>query len=78
MRRRHFLQTLAGGTALGGVVFSPRLRAAESALNPFAHQSLKITQVEPMMIKGARGYLAWNLVKVQTDAGLVGIGEGFA
>jgi len=41
-----------------------------------SHQ-LKITNVIPVTIQAARGYPAWIVVKVETDGGLEGIGEGF-
>ena len=39
---------------------------------------MKITAVEPFLIRGARGYTAWTLVRVRTDEGIEGIGEGFS
>ncbi|MEM7131626.1 MAG: mandelate racemase/muconate lactonizing enzyme family protein [Chloroflexota bacterium] len=38
---------------------------------------IKITNVETIPIKGTRGYPAWVLVRIQTDQGIEGMGEGF-
>lgn len=40
--------------------------------------SITVTEVEPITIKGARNYRGWNLVRLTTDRGIRGIGEGFA
>lgn len=40
--------------------------------------SVKITAVEPLTITGTRSYVMWTLVRVRTDQGLEGIGEGFS
>jgi len=39
---------------------------------------VKIAAVEPLLIKGTRGYSAWTLVRVRTGEGIGGIGEGFS
>jgi len=39
---------------------------------------VKVAAVEPFLIEGTRGYTAWTLVRVRTDNGLEGIGEGFS
>lgn len=39
---------------------------------------IKVTSVEPFMIKGARRYNAWNMVRIRTEQGVEGVGEGFA
>ena len=38
----------------------------------------RIRTVEPILIRRARNYHAWNLVRIHADDGLVGIGEGFS
>lgn len=50
-------------------------RVAESRM-PDAQ--IKITGVEPILLKATRGYKEWSLVRLRTDQGLQGIGEGFA
>jgi galactonate dehydratase len=39
---------------------------------------MKIASVEPFTIEGTRSYTEWNLVRVRTDDGIEGIGEGFS
>jgi len=39
---------------------------------------VKITQVEPLPIRGARNYEVWVLVQVRTDTGIDGLGECFS
>jgi len=39
--------------------------------------SIKINSVETVTIEGARSYPAWVIVRMQTDQGIEGIGEGF-
>lgn len=39
--------------------------------------AIKIKRVETVTIKGARSYPAWVIVRMQTDQGIEGIGEGF-
>ena len=80
MRRRTFLETLVTGTAAAGsaTLFPRSIAAAEHRVQTSAPIGMKITAVEPIMIQGARGYHAWNLVKVKSDQGIEGIGEGFA
>jgi L-alanine-DL-glutamate epimerase-like enolase superfamily enzyme len=59
--RRRFLQT-AGG-ALAAAPLYAQLR-----------RKIKITDVKCMIVRGTWN---WNLIKVETDAGLYGIGEGY-
>ena len=60
--RRHFLQL----SALAAAPYS-RLAAA-------LRRKVKITDVKCMIV---RGTWDWNLVKIETDAGLYGIGEAY-
>ena len=39
--------------------------------------TLKITDVIPITVHAVRNYPAWVIVKIQTDQGVEGIGEGF-
>src|ERR1700740_3354862 len=65
MNRRQFLQTASAGFLFTG---------------PFQHlasaqrKKVKITDVKCMIV---RGTWDWNLIKVETDAGLYGIGEAY-
>lgn len=51
---------------------------ASAKTAPSPNPSVKITSVEPFLMRGARGYQAWCMVRVQTDLGIEGIGEGFS
>jgi L-alanine-DL-glutamate epimerase-like enolase superfamily enzyme len=65
MKRRNFLQC-AAGIALGGL-----------ALNSAAARQrgkIKITGVKCMIV---RGTWDWNLIKIETDAGISGLGEAY-
>ena len=39
---------------------------------------IKIVKVEPILMKGTRWYKAWNFVRIYTEQGIEGIGEGFS
>ena len=79
MHRRTFPEALARGTVFSSPTLFPRsIPAAEPKIQTPAPTGMKIAAVEPIMIQGARGYHAWNLVKVKSDQGIEGIGEGFA
>lgn len=79
MHRRSFLETLVTGTVFSSATFFPRsISAVEAKIQTSAPSGMEITAVEPIMIQGARGYHAWNLVKVKSDQGIEGIGEGFS
>src|ERR1700694_251811 len=64
--RRSFLTSLAAGTAL----FVEQYQRAAAALR----KKVKITDVKCMIV---RGTWDWNLIKVETDSGLYGIGEAY-
>src|SRR5258707_4925142 len=64
MNRRQFCRT-----ALAGVFAAPYQRLA-SALA----KKVKITDVKCMIV---RGTWDWNLIKIETDSGLYGIGEAY-
>jgi L-alanine-DL-glutamate epimerase-like enolase superfamily enzyme len=66
MDRRTFLQSVVGAAALSTVP----LQAAAQSLKGKA----KITDVKMMIV---RGTWDWNLIKVETDAGVHGIGEAY-
>jgi len=75
VKRREFLRTTAAAAAAsGGLALGGTCVAAQHA----PHAKIKITKVEPILIKATRGYKEWNLVRLHTDQGLTGIGEGFA
>ncbi len=61
--RRHFLQTLSTGAL-----------ASFHALAAPERGRVKITDIKAIMLQGPRTY---TLIKVLTDAGLYGIGEGY-
>ena len=42
-----------------------------------AKNAIKIKSLDTVTIKGARSYPAWVLVRIRTDQGIEGIGEGF-
>lgn len=66
MNRRQFLR--AAGAA-GCIFATPFERAAAAVRN-----KVKITDVKCMIV---RGTWDWNLIKVETDSGLYGIGEAY-
>jgi uncharacterized protein (DUF1501 family) len=66
MTRREFLS--AAGAA--GCVFAGPYQRAAKALA----KKVKITDVKCMIV---RGTWDWNLIKVETDSGLYGIGEAY-
>src|SRR5450432_4491127 len=65
MNRRLFLQSLAGVA-----LFAEPYQRAAAALK----KKVKITDVKVMIV---RGTWDWNLIKVETDAGVYGIGEAY-
>src|ERR1044071_2994683 len=66
MNRRQFLHTAAGAAS---AFAAPYQRLA----NAF-QKKVKITDVKCMIV---RGTWDWNLVKIETDSGLYGIGEAY-
>ena len=66
--RRRFLQTAAA--AAGAALFPTHYARLAAALK----RKVKITDVKCMIV---RGTWDWNLVKIETDAGLYGIGEAY-
>jgi L-alanine-DL-glutamate epimerase-like enolase superfamily enzyme len=66
MNRRHFLKTAAWGAASLPPAF--QLLAAQH------RKKVKITDVKCMIV---RGTWDWNLIKIETDSGLYGIGEAY-
>ena len=85
-KRREILKvSLASAGALAS---GPAAWPQDSRANsPGVHQTfsdtasdmkIKVSSVQPFMIKGARMYAAWNLVRLRTEDGTEGIGEGFA
>ena len=68
--RREFLgAACAGALGAGSAFASPYQRAAASM-----HKKVKITDVKCMIV---RGTWDWNLIKIETDSGLYGIGEAY-
>jgi len=68
MNRRDFLRSTL--TATSGFLFSGAFANAAAALR----KKIKITDVKCMIV---RGTWDWNLIKVETDSGLYGIGEAY-
>ena len=66
MKRRNFIQTALAGLACTELPLH-RLAAAQKG-------KVKITGVKCMII---RGTWDWNLIKIETDSGLYGIGEAY-
>jgi len=66
MNRREFLRTAAGA---GFLLAGPHHRAVAAQKG-----KMKITDVKIMII---RGTWDWNLIKIETDSGLYGIGEAY-
>jgi hypothetical protein len=67
MNRRTFLKCTAAAAASPYAAPYARLAAA-------VRNKIKITDVKCMIV---RGTWDWNLVKIETDAGLYGIGEAY-
>jgi L-alanine-DL-glutamate epimerase-like enolase superfamily enzyme len=67
INRRNFLRALATVPAVPGLFHYEALAAPEIG-------RVKIRDIKTMMIQGPRTY---TLVKVETDSGLYGIGEGY-
>src|SRR2546425_7618965 len=63
--RREFLRAACAGSIFAG----PLQRAAAAQ-----HKKVKITGVKCMIV---RGTWDWNLIKIETDSGLYGIGEAY-
>src|SRR5215475_1932733 len=74
--RRFFLKNLSFGIT-GGLLASGTITQTLWA-KPFAGQesALKIVKVEPHLLTGVRGYGPWLFVRVETEEGIVGWGEG--
>src|ERR1700693_2021652 len=66
MNRRQFIQTAVTGAAL----FPAPYQKLAAALR----KKVKITDVKCMIV---RGTWDWNLIKIETDSGLYGIGEAY-
>ncbi|MBI3209699.1 MAG: mandelate racemase/muconate lactonizing enzyme family protein [Candidatus Solibacter usitatus] len=66
MFRRDFFKTAAAGFAMGSLPLHTKAAALKGMV--------KITDVKCMIV---RGTWDWNLVKIETDAGVYGIGEAY-
>src|SRR5678816_2829086 len=66
MKRRQFLHSAA---VMGCCFAAPHQRLAAAL-----RQKVRITDVKCMIV---RGTWDWNLIKVETDSGLYGIGEAY-
>ena len=64
--RRNFLKHLAAGACL----FAEPYRTLAQSLRT----KVKITDIKCMIV---RGTWDWNLIKIETDAGISGIGEAY-
>ncbi len=69
MIRRTFMRALAAGVPLA--MFYQRYRAMAASL----HQKVKITDVKVMLVRGVN--FVHPMVKIETDAGITGIGESY-
>src|SRR5262250_2144283 len=74
--RRSFLKNVSLG--LTGGLFASSGGITPLWAKTFGKQesSLKITKVEPHLLTGVRGYGPWLFVRVETEDGTVGWGEG--
>jgi hypothetical protein len=70
MDRREFLGAALAGAAGVGSAFAAPYQGAAAALR----KKVKITGVKFMIV---RGTWDWNLIKIETDSGLYGIGEAY-
>src|SRR5271167_3807742 len=68
MKRRDFLKATAASAA--GCLFPAPYQRLAAALK----KKVKITGVKCMIV---RGTWDWNLIKIETDSGLYGIGEAY-
>src|SRR5882762_4581906 len=66
INRRDFLQSAAGAASIFAGPFARSAAAFQ--------KKVKITDVKCMIV---RGTWDWNLIKVETDSGLYGIGEAY-
>lgn len=41
-------------------------------------RGVRIREVDPILLRGTRGCSLWNLVRLPTNVGLEGVGEGFS
>src|SRR5450432_280800 len=68
MHRRDFLKTVGAGAL--ATLFPPAIEKAAAAVRG----KVKITDVKLMIVQGTWD---WNLIKVETDSGVYGIGEAY-
>src|SRR5262245_32321017 len=74
--RRSFLKNLSCGIT-GGLLASGTITERGWASPVIQNEaSLKIVKVEPHLLTGVRGYGPWLFVRVETQEGIVGWGEG--
>jgi len=66
--RRDFLKTVAGAVPASMAL------PGYSQLASTQRKKVKITDVKAMIVKGNT---AWNMVKIETDAGITGLGEAY-
>lgn len=72
--------TVATGSAFASASANTSY-AAQSCMQIKAEaerMKIKITSVEPVLLKATRHYPCWLWVRIRTDQGIEGIGEGFA
>jgi L-alanine-DL-glutamate epimerase-like enolase superfamily enzyme len=70
MGRREFLGAACAGAMGSGCAFASPYQRSAAALR----KKVKITGVKCMIV---RGTWDWNLIKIETDSGLYGIGEAY-
>src|SRR5260370_4850784 len=70
MNRRDFLGTACAGAIGMESAFAGPYQSAAASLR----KKVKITGVKCMIV---RGTWDWNLIKIETDSGLYGIGEAY-
>jgi L-alanine-DL-glutamate epimerase-like enolase superfamily enzyme len=68
MNRRNFLQTLASVSA------APAFLSHYKSFAAPLRKKVKITDMKVMLVRGA---FDWPMVKIETDAGITGIGESY-
>jgi len=74
MNRRELVKTSAVVAAAASAGMLNTNAHAEKAT---AGVKIKITKIEPILLRAARHYPAWLWVRIRTDQGVEGLGEGF-
>ncbi|MGE0884586.1 MAG: mandelate racemase/muconate lactonizing enzyme family protein [Blastocatellales bacterium] len=74
--RRSFLRNASLGLTGGLLASGSLIESQWKALAATQDSALKIAKVEPYLLTGIRGYAPWLFVRVETEDGIVGWGEG--